>query len=166
MLRGDQIRLDRAKQMKLVDEVVPQDKLVETAKAWIKDGGKAVQPWDQDGFKLPGGPVYSKAGMMVWPPANAIYRRETYDNYPGARAILKSTYEGLLLPIDQGLRIESRYFANVLRTKEAAAMIRYAVRVDAGTEQGRAPPGQCCRRRSSRRSPSWARASWARASPT
>jgi 3-hydroxyacyl-CoA dehydrogenase / enoyl-CoA hydratase / 3-hydroxybutyryl-CoA epimerase len=124
MLRGEQLRLDRAKQMKLVDQVVPQDKLIETAKAWIKDGGKAVQPWDQDGFKLPGGPVYSKAGMMVWPPANAIYRRETYDNYPGARAILKSTYEGLLLPIDQGLRVESRYFANVLRTKEAAAMIR------------------------------------------
>ena len=85
MLRGDQIRLDRAKQMKLVDQVVPQDKLIETAKAWIKAGGKAQQPWDQDGFKLPGGPVYSKAGMMVWPPANAIYRRETYDNYPGAR---------------------------------------------------------------------------------
>jgi 3-hydroxyacyl-CoA dehydrogenase/enoyl-CoA hydratase/3-hydroxybutyryl-CoA epimerase len=124
MLRGDQIRVDRAKAMKLVDEVVPQDKLVETAKAWIKNGGKAQQPWDQEGFKLPGGPVYSKAGMMVWPPANAIYRRETYDNYPGARGIMKSTYEGLLLPIDQGLRVESRYFANVLRTKEAAAMIR------------------------------------------
>jgi len=124
MLRGDQIRLDRAKQMKLVDEVVPADRLIETAKAWIKSGGKAVQPWDQEGFKLPGGTVYSKAGMMVWPPANAIYRRETYDNYPGARAIMKSVYEGLLVPIDHGLRIESRYFANVLRTKEAAAMIR------------------------------------------
>jgi 3-hydroxyacyl-CoA dehydrogenase / enoyl-CoA hydratase / 3-hydroxybutyryl-CoA epimerase len=124
MLRGEQMRLDKAKTMKLVDQVVPADKLIETAKAWIKAGGKAVQPWDQDGFKLPGGPVYSKAGMMVWPPANAIYRRETYDNYPGARAILKSTYEGLMVPIDAGLRIESRYFANVLRTKEAAAMIR------------------------------------------
>ncbi|MEX2128222.1 MAG: 3-hydroxyacyl-CoA dehydrogenase NAD-binding domain-containing protein [Xanthobacteraceae bacterium] len=124
MLRGDQLRLDRAKQMKLVDAVVPADKLIETAKGWIKGGGKGVQPWDVDGFKLPGGPVYSKAGMMVWPPANAIYRRETYDNYPGARAILKSVYEGLLLPIDQGLRVESRYFANVLRSKEAAAMIR------------------------------------------
>jgi 3-hydroxyacyl-CoA dehydrogenase/enoyl-CoA hydratase/3-hydroxybutyryl-CoA epimerase len=124
MLRGDQLRLDRAKQMKLVDEVVPQDRLIETAKAWIKGGGKGVQPWDVEGFKLPGGLVYSKAGMMVWPPANAIYRRETYDNYPGARAIMKSTYEGLLLPIDQGLTVESRYFANVLRSKEAAAMIR------------------------------------------
>ena len=33
----------------------------------------------------PAGAVYSKAGMMMFPAANAIYRRETYDNYP-ARA--------------------------------------------------------------------------------
>jgi 3-hydroxyacyl-CoA dehydrogenase/enoyl-CoA hydratase/3-hydroxybutyryl-CoA epimerase len=124
MLRGEQLRLDRAKTLKLVDEVVPADKLIETAKAWIKNGGKAVQPWDQDGFKLPSGLVYSKGGFMIWPPANAIYRRETYDNYPGARAILQSVYEGLNLPFDLGLRIESRYFAHVLRSKEAAAMIR------------------------------------------
>jgi hypothetical protein len=26
--------------------------------------------------------------MMIWPAANAIYRRETYDNYPAAKAIL------------------------------------------------------------------------------
>jgi 3-hydroxyacyl-CoA dehydrogenase/enoyl-CoA hydratase/3-hydroxybutyryl-CoA epimerase len=124
MLRGEQLRLDRAKNLKLINEVVPADKLIATAKAWIQGGGKGVQPWDVDGFKLPGGPVYSKAGMMVWMPANAIYRRETYDNYPGARAILQSVYEGLLLPIDQGLRVESRYFAKVLRSQEAAAMIR------------------------------------------
>ena len=72
--------------MKIVDQIVPAADLVATAKAWIKGGGKAVAPWDVDGFKLPGGPVYSKAGMMVFPPANALYRRETYDNYPAARA--------------------------------------------------------------------------------
>src|SRR5215471_7588470 len=60
LLKGDQLRLDRAKAI-----------------------------WDVDGFRLPGGPVYSKAGMMVFMPANAIYRRETYDNYPAARAILQ-----------------------------------------------------------------------------
>lgn len=124
MLKGDQLRLDRAKAMKLVDEVVAPDKLIETAKAWIKAGGKGAQPWDVEGFKLPGGPVYSRQGMMTWPPANAIYRRETFDNYPGARAILQSVYEGLLLPIDIGLRVESRYFAKVLRSREAQAMIR------------------------------------------
>src|SRR5262249_34394456 len=67
---------------------------------------------------------YSKAGMMVFPPANALYRRETYDNYPAARAILQTVYEGLQLPMDLALRVESRWFAKILRTPEAAAMIR------------------------------------------
>jgi 3-hydroxyacyl-CoA dehydrogenase/enoyl-CoA hydratase/3-hydroxybutyryl-CoA epimerase len=76
------------------------------------------------GFRLPGGPVYSKAGMMTFPAANAIYRRETYDNYPAGRAILQVVYEGLLVPMDVGLRIESRWFAKILRSPQAAAMIR------------------------------------------
>ena len=62
--------------------------------------------------------------MMIWPPANAIYRRETYDNYPAAKAILHSVYEGLQLPMDQALTVEARWFAHILRSKEAAAMIR------------------------------------------
>ncbi len=61
---------------------------------------------------------------MIWPPANAIYRRETMDNYPAAKAILHSVYEGLQLPMDQALRVEARWFAHILRSKEAAAMIR------------------------------------------
>ena len=110
--------------MKLVDAVVPAADLVKTAKDWIKAGGKAKAPWDVEGFRLPGGQVYSKAGMMTFPAANAIYRRETYDNYPAARAILQVVYEGLLLPFDRALTVESRHFAHILRSPEAAAMIR------------------------------------------
>jgi 3-hydroxyacyl-CoA dehydrogenase/enoyl-CoA hydratase/3-hydroxybutyryl-CoA epimerase len=124
LLKGDQLRLSRAKALKLVDEVVPPADLVKAAKDWIKAGGKAVAPWDAEGFKLPGGLVYSKAGFMTFPAANAIYRRETFDNYPAARAILQCVYEGLQLPIDQALRVESRHFAKILRSPEAAAMIR------------------------------------------
>jgi 3-hydroxyacyl-CoA dehydrogenase / enoyl-CoA hydratase / 3-hydroxybutyryl-CoA epimerase len=124
LLKGDQLKTDRAKALKLIDAVVPAADLVKSAKDWIKAGGKAEAPWDVKGFKLPGGPVYSKAGMMVFPPANAIYRRETYDNYPAARAILQVVYEGLQLDMDTALRVESRWFAKILRSPEAAAMIR------------------------------------------
>ena len=124
LLKGDQIRLDRAKTMKLVDNVVPAADAVRTAKDWVKATPKAKQPWDVDGFKLPGGPVWSKMGMMTWPDANALYRKETLDNYPAARAILSSVFEGLQVPFDTALRIESRYFAKVVRSPEAGAMIR------------------------------------------
>ena len=124
LLKGDQLKVDRAKAMKLIDAVVAEADLIKAAKDWIKAGGKAKAPWDVEGFRLPGGPVYSKAGMMTFPAANAIYRRETYDNYPAARAILQVVYEGLQLPIDTALRVESRWFAKILRSPEAAAMIR------------------------------------------
>jgi len=124
LLKGDAIDLKKATALGIVGAVVPAADLIKTAKDWIKAGGKAVAPWDEKGFKLPGGAVYSKAGMQFFPPANAILRRETYDNYPAARAIMQCVYEGLQLPMDAALRVESRYFSKILRSKEAAAMIR------------------------------------------
>ena len=124
LLKGDQLKLEKARAANIVSAIVPAADLVTAAKDWIRGGGKAVAPWDVKGYKLPGGPVYSPAGMNLFPPANAIYRSQTYDNYPAARAIMSCVYEGLLVNIDNALRIESRYFAKILRSKEAAAMIR------------------------------------------
>jgi 3-hydroxyacyl-CoA dehydrogenase / enoyl-CoA hydratase / 3-hydroxybutyryl-CoA epimerase len=124
LLKGDQVSADRAKALKLIDAVVPAGDVIRAAKNWIAANPSAKAPWDVEGFKLPGGPVQSKAGVAVFTPANAIYRRETYDNYPAGRAIMQVVYEGLQLPMDQALRVESRYFAKILRSPEAAAMIR------------------------------------------
>jgi 3-hydroxyacyl-CoA dehydrogenase/enoyl-CoA hydratase/3-hydroxybutyryl-CoA epimerase len=124
LLKGDPVTVEKAKALNLIHAIVPASDLIKAAKDWIKGGGKAVAPWDDKAFKLPGGPVYSKMGMMMFPAGNAIFRRETFDNYPAARAIMQCVYEGLQLPIDAALRVESRYFTQVLRSKEAAAMIR------------------------------------------
>jgi 3-hydroxyacyl-CoA dehydrogenase/enoyl-CoA hydratase/3-hydroxybutyryl-CoA epimerase len=121
---GQTLSPQKAKSMGLIHEIAEPKKLVETAKAMIKNGLKPVAPWDEKGFKLPGGPVYSVAGANLWPPAIAILRRETYGNYPAAAAILKCVYEGLLVPFDTALRIEQRYFTEIMQTREAAAMIR------------------------------------------
>ncbi|RVC73338.1 3-hydroxyacyl-CoA dehydrogenase, partial [Mesorhizobium sp. M4A.F.Ca.ET.022.05.2.1] len=121
---GQTLTPQKAKAMGLIHEIAEPSKLVETAKAMIKNGLKPVAPWDEKGFKLPGGPVYSAAGANLWPPAIAILRRETYGNYPAAAAILKCVYEGLLVPFDTALKIEQRYFTEIMQTREAAAMIR------------------------------------------
>lgn len=124
LFKGEQIRPRAAKAMNLVHEVAPPGETVAKAKAWIEACGKAIAPWDEEGFRLPSGKVFSPQGMMIWPAANAIYRRETHDNYPAAKAILHSVFEGLQLPFDLALRVESRWFAKILRSPEAAAMIR------------------------------------------
>ncbi|MBM3607660.1 MAG: 3-hydroxyacyl-CoA dehydrogenase [Alphaproteobacteria bacterium] len=124
LFKGDQLRAQQVKTMNLVHEIAPADEIVERARAWIAGGGKALAPWDDKNFRAPSGRVYSPAGMMVWPAANAIYRRETQDNYPAVKAILHAVYEGLQLPMDLALKVESRYFAKILRSNEARAMIR------------------------------------------
>ncbi|MEC9342657.1 MAG: 3-hydroxyacyl-CoA dehydrogenase NAD-binding domain-containing protein [Pseudomonadota bacterium] len=124
LLQGKNYDAAKAKKVGLVHEAVAPKNLIAAAKKMILDGLKPVQPWDEKGFRIPGGPVYSAKGAQLFPPASAIYRRETYDNYPGARCIMKCVYEGLLLPMDAALRVESRYFAHVLTTTEAGMMIR------------------------------------------
>ncbi len=124
MFKGEQIKALPARNSGLVHAVVPRDQIVAAAKEWLKANPQAKQPWEDPKFKLPSNKVHSPAGMQIWPPANAIYRRETNDNYPAARAILSAVYEGLQLPMDLALKVESRYFAKILRTKEAASMIR------------------------------------------
>ncbi|MGI9352008.1 MAG: 3-hydroxyacyl-CoA dehydrogenase NAD-binding domain-containing protein [Rhizobiaceae bacterium] len=124
LLKGGNMHASKAKAQGLVTEIAPENELVAKAKELITGGLKGVQPWDVKGYKFPGGLVYSPAGFQLFPPANAIYRRETQDNYPGARAIMKCVYEGMLVPFDTALKIESRYFAQVLRSTEAAMMIR------------------------------------------
>ncbi|MCC2112638.1 MAG: enoyl-CoA hydratase/isomerase family protein, partial [Hyphomicrobiales bacterium] len=124
LMQGQELRVAKAKSLGLVDQVVPAGELIDAAKAMLKAGVDPVKPWDKDKFRLPSGPVYSATGFQIFPAANAIYRRETADNYPAGRAIVSCVYEGLQLPMDLGLRVESRYFAHLLTTPVARNMIR------------------------------------------
>ncbi|TNM66191.1 3-hydroxyacyl-CoA dehydrogenase NAD-binding domain-containing protein [Aliirhizobium smilacinae] len=124
MTTGQSLTPQRAKAMGLIHQVVEQDQLVTAAKQMIRDGLKPVAPWDERGFKAPGGGVWTPAAAQLFPAAPAILRRETAGNYPGALAILKCVYEGLQLPFDTALKVEQRYFTQVLQTTEAFSMIR------------------------------------------
>jgi 3-hydroxyacyl-CoA dehydrogenase/enoyl-CoA hydratase/3-hydroxybutyryl-CoA epimerase len=124
MTTGQSLTGARAKAMNLVHQVVEPDQLIPAARQMIKDGLKAVAPWDERGFKAPNGGIWTPAAAQLWPAAPAILRRETSGNYPAALAILKCVYEGLQVPFDTGLRIEQRYFTQVLQTTEAYSMIR------------------------------------------
>ena len=123
LLKGNPVNAVKALELKLVHEITPDLNPVSLAVDWVKSVGDAVAPWDKKDFKNPSGKVFSPKGMMVWPAANAHYRKETYDNYPGARAILTAVYEGLQVNIDTGLLIEARLFTNVLQSKVVEAMI-------------------------------------------
>ena len=124
MTTGQNLTPKKAKSLGLIHEITEPDKLIETARQMIRDGLKPVQPWDEKGFKLPGGNIWSPQGAQLWPAVSANLRKQSYANYPAAIAIIKCVYEGLQVPFDTGLRIEQRYFTEILQTPEAYAMVR------------------------------------------
>ncbi|NVO17608.1 MAG: enoyl-CoA hydratase/isomerase family protein [Rhodoplanes sp.] len=142
MLSGDHIGIERARALRLIDDIVPPSDLITSAKAWILSGGSAVAPWDRPGFRPPGEPLWSSAGSAAFAAEVARCRRDTANNYPAARAILQAVYEGLQLPMDLALDVEARLFAAVLRTPEAVALmsVRF-VSVQELNKGARRPPG-------------------------
>src|SRR3954447_628289 len=57
LFKGEQIRPLMARNRGLAHAVAPRDRIVETAKHWIRSGGSAVAHWDQKGYKLPSNKV-------------------------------------------------------------------------------------------------------------
>jgi 3-hydroxyacyl-CoA dehydrogenase/enoyl-CoA hydratase/3-hydroxybutyryl-CoA epimerase len=126
LLEGKMLDPVKAKGAGLVDEVVPAADLVARAKAWVLSATDAdiVKPWDQKGWKMPGGAPYHPAGFMTFTGANAMVHGKTMGVYPAAKALLAAVYEGALVPFDTALRIEARWFVNVLMNPSSSAMIR------------------------------------------
>src|SRR4051794_14359963 len=118
LFKGEQIRPAAALKMDLVHVVAQTGEIVAKAEEWIKAGGKGIAPWDEKGFKLPSGKVFSPTGMMTGPAATGVYRREPRENSPAAKAILHCVFEGLQLPMDLALKVEARWFAKILRSPE------------------------------------------------
>ncbi|MCS7074864.1 MAG: enoyl-CoA hydratase-related protein, partial [Bacteroidia bacterium] len=125
ILEGKRVRPQEAKALGLVNQLVdnPED-LIPAAKKWIIEVGKKVQPWDEKGFKIPGGAVMSKEGAMIFTAGAALLRKKTYGNYPATQAIMSAIYEGLQLPFDRALTLEARYFTKCVLSKESKHMIR------------------------------------------
>ncbi len=145
LLEGKDLSPAEAKSMGLIHEVVPAAELLARAKAWLMApnaekivpawGGKgaaaidsrAVQPWDRPGYRIPGfpgGQIWSPVGVQTFIGGNAMIAGKTNGVYPAPKAIMACVYEGLMLPFDTALKVETRYFVSLLRDPVAKSMIR------------------------------------------
>jgi 3-hydroxyacyl-CoA dehydrogenase/enoyl-CoA hydratase/3-hydroxybutyryl-CoA epimerase len=124
LLEGKTLSPQEALKEGIIHEVLPADQLIAAAKTWITTKGDAVAPWDKKEFKIPGGGPYSPATSQVFIMGNAMLRKQSFGNYPAQVNIMKCVYEGLQVPFDAALRIESRYFAKTASTPQAKGMIR------------------------------------------
>ncbi len=115
-----------AKAAGLIDEVVAPENLLARAKEWVLTVQPAdlVKPWDDKGYKMPGGAPYHPAGFMTFVGANAMVGGKTMGVYPAAKELLGAVYEGALVPFDTAIRIEARHFTTLLMNPSSTAMIR------------------------------------------
>ena len=108
----------------VIDEVVAADELLDKAKEWVLSEPKIVKPWDEKGYKMPGGAPYHPAGFMTFVGASAMVNGKTQGVYPAAKALLSAVYEGAMVPFDTALKIEARYFTQILMNPSSSNMIR------------------------------------------
>ena len=124
LLQGKLNDPKKAKSAGVIDEVVAPEELLAKAKEWVLSEPQIVKPWDEKGYKMPGGAPYHPAGFMTFVGASAMVNKETQGAFPAAKALLSAVYEGALVPFDTALKIEARWFTNVLMNPSSSAMIR------------------------------------------
>jgi 3-hydroxyacyl-CoA dehydrogenase/enoyl-CoA hydratase/3-hydroxybutyryl-CoA epimerase len=125
ILQAKRLRPEEALKRGVIHALVEsQAELLPAAIKWINEVGEKKQPWDKEGFKIPGGGVMSPQGAQVFTAGIALLRKETQGNYPGPFLALSAMYEGLQLSLDRALTVEGRYFAKAATSKECKHMIR------------------------------------------
>src|ERR1700756_765174 len=125
--QGTRFKPAKAKEMGLVDEVLPTvEELVPAAKAWIKANPDShEQPWDKKGYKMPGGTPSSPGLASILPSFPALLRKQLKGApMPAPKAILAAAVEGAQVDFDTASRIESRYFAQLVTGQVAKNMIQ------------------------------------------
>ena len=148
--------------MGLIHEVVPADELLARAKAWLMApatekvvpayagkgakpiDGRAVQPWDRKGFKMPGfpgGQVWSPVGVQTFIGGNAMIAGKTNGVYPAPKAIMSCVYEGLQLPFDAALQRRDALLRLAAARSGRQEHDPHAVLRPAGSQQA-GPPAQ------------------------
>ncbi|MFF1816404.1 3-hydroxyacyl-CoA dehydrogenase NAD-binding domain-containing protein [Kribbella sp. NPDC058245] len=126
LLQGQRMKPAHAKSVGIVDEVVRADELLRRAYQWIEEyDGDAKQPWDRDGYKIPGGTPSSPKLAAFLPAFPANLRKQLKGApYPAPRAIMSAAIEGAQVDFATASRIESRYFVSLATGQIAKNMIK------------------------------------------
>lgn len=120
-----------------------EEELLPMARQWIQEHPQAVQPWDAEGYEMPGGAPRiptttgpnSLTAVLQFLPARLRGRVDALHN-PAPRAILAAAVEGAQVDIDTAALIEARYYTQTVISPVSSAMIglRHTDRKSAGPQ--------------------------------
>jgi len=124
LLEGKKVDPKAALKAGIIDAVAPtMDQVMAQARAWIDEHNSSYQPWDQKGFRIPGGaPSHPRVAQML-AIAPAMLKNKTKGCYPAPEAILSAVVEGAQVDFDTAERIETRYFTELATGQVSKNMI-------------------------------------------
>lgn len=124
LVEGKKLKPQKALSLGLVDAVAKNtEEMMQKAAEWIKAHPEAVQPWDEKGYKIPGGDTRDKKTIQILQIAPGMIYQKTRGNMPAPETILDVAGESLRLDVDTALRIESRGFTKLALTPVAKNLI-------------------------------------------
>ena len=122
--QGSELSVAKALDLGLVTALAKdREDLLAQAKAWCLANPKASQPWDNKGFRIPGGDSKSPAVVQMLAIAPSMANAKSHGNYPAVTHIMSCLFEGCLLDFDAGCQVESRYFAACVVSQTSKNMI-------------------------------------------
>ena len=126
LLQGKEYRPAEAKEFGLIDELVAtREELIPAARKWIAANPEAVQPWDVEGYKIPGGTPSNPKFAANLPAFPANLRKQIKGaNYPAPHHIMSAAVEGSQVDFDNASEIEGRYFVDLVTGQVAKNMIQ------------------------------------------
>lgn len=125
--QGKRLKAEKALEMGLLDALADSEEAMHAqARAWIKANPGASQPWDREGFKLPGGSPKDKhrqdlQGFLFFGPSNVM--AQTKGLMPAQQAIFACISDVARVDFDTAQKIESRYFMSLLLDQTARNMM-------------------------------------------
>ncbi|WP_417565527.1 3-hydroxyacyl-CoA dehydrogenase NAD-binding domain-containing protein [Marinobacter sp.] len=115
LMEGKKVNPKAALKAGIVDELADStDDMMAKARAFIEANPKCQQPWDQKGFRFPGGAPHHPAMAQKLAIAPAMLKQKTKGCYPAPERILSAAVEGAQVDFDNGSLIETRYFAELV----------------------------------------------------
>ncbi|MDE2465619.1 MAG: enoyl-CoA hydratase/isomerase family protein [Alphaproteobacteria bacterium] len=141
LLSGRSVQPSEALKLKIIDEVAPAADLLARAKAWLASAPDPIKPWDKKGYSIPEsrGLLIPEAAAMYSAAVAGIAGKSGY-NFPSPPAILSCVFEGVQLPFERALSVESKYFAKLLTDPVARNIIRTTFISKLAAEKGAGRP--------------------------
>lgn len=124
LVEGKKLRPEKALNEGLINALASdREEMFQKAVAWIKANSKSRQPWDKKGYEFPGGGVDNPTITQMLQVAPGVLYKKTQGVMPAPEFILAVAAESLNVDVDTALRIESRYFTDLVLTPVAKNMI-------------------------------------------